>query len=113
MPNTLFQMLFRGSNAVGYQNYPDNVLKEFIDVAASEGIDVFRIFDSLNWLPQMEKSIQYVRDAGKIAEGTICYTGDVMDKNRAKYDIAYYVEMAKELEKWVLILLQLKIWLVC
>ncbi|MFW7372729.1 pyruvate carboxylase [Vagococcus fluvialis] len=99
MPNTLFQMLFRGSNAVGYQNYPDNVLKEFIDVAASEGIDVFRIFDSLNWLPQMEKSIQYVRDAGKIAEGTICYTGDVMDKNRAKYDIAYYVEMAKELEK--------------
>nr|WP_279011665.1 pyruvate carboxylase [Vagococcus fluvialis] len=99
MPNTLFQMLFRGSNAVGYQNYPDNVLKEFINVAASEGIDVFRIFDSLNWLPQMEKSIQYVRDAGKIAEGTICYTGDVMDKNRAKYDIAYYVEMAKELEK--------------
>ncbi|MGF2143018.1 pyruvate carboxylase [Vagococcus fluvialis] len=99
MPNTLFQMLFRGSNAVGYQNYPDNVLKEFIDVAASEGIDVFRIFDSLNWLPQMEKSIQYVRDAGKIAEGTICYTGDAMDKNRAKYDIAYYVEMAKELEK--------------
>ncbi len=99
MPNTLFQMLFRGSNGVGYQNYPDNVLKEFIDVAASEGIDVFRIFDSLNWLPQMEKSIQYVRDAGKIAEGTICYTGDVMDKNRAKYDIAYYVEMAKELEK--------------
>ena len=99
MPNTLFQMLFRGSNAVGYQNYPDNVLKEFIDVAASEGIDVFRIFDSLNWLPQMEKSIQYVRDAGKIAEGTICYTGDVMDKKRAKYDIAYYVEMAKELEK--------------
>ncbi|MBO0438533.1 pyruvate carboxylase [Vagococcus fluvialis] len=99
MPNTLFQMLFRGSNAVGYQNYPDNVLKEFIDVAASEGIDVFRIFDSLNWLPQMEKSIQYVRDAGKIAEGAICYTGDVMDKNRAKYDIAYYVEMAKELEK--------------
>lgn len=99
MPNTLFQMLFRGSNAVGYQNYPDNVLKEFIDVAASEGIDVFRIFDSLNWLPQMEKSIQYVRDARKIAEGTICYTGDVMDKNRAKYDIAYYVEMAKELEK--------------
>jgi pyruvate carboxylase len=99
MPNTLFQMLFRGSNAVGYQNYPDNVLKEFIDVAASEGIDVFRIFDSLNWLPQMEKSIQYVRDAGKIAEGAICYTGDVMDKNRAKYDIAYYVNMAKELEK--------------
>ena len=98
MPNTLFQMLFRGSNAVGYQNYPDNVLKEFIEIAASEGIDVFRIFDSLNWLPQMEKSIQYVRDAGKIAEGTICYTGDVLDPNRSKYNLAYYRNMAKELE---------------
>ncbi len=98
MPNTLFQMLFRGSNAVGYQNYPDNVLKEFIDVAANEGIDVFRIFDSLNWLPQMEKSIQYVRDAGKIAEAAICYTGDVMDSSRSKYNLAYYANMAKELE---------------
>ncbi|MFX3816583.1 2-oxoglutarate decarboxylase, partial [Streptococcus suis] len=74
MPNTLFQMLFRGSNAVGYQNYPDNVIQEFIQKAAAEGIDVFRIFDSLNWLPQMEKSIQTVRDTGKIAEATICYT---------------------------------------
>ncbi|AQP53241.1 pyruvate carboxylase [Vagococcus penaei] len=98
MPNTLFQMLFRGSNAVGYQNYPDNVLKEFIHLAAQEGVDVFRIFDSLNWLPQMEKSIQYVRDAGKIAEGTICYTGDVLDPNRSKYNMAYYQNMAKELE---------------
>lgn len=68
MPNTLLQMLFRGSNAVGYSNYPDNVLEEFIKEAAYHGIDVFRIFDSLNWIPQMEKSIQYVRDAGKIAE---------------------------------------------
>ena len=99
MPNTLFQMLFRGSNAVGYQNYPDNVLKEFIEVSAAEGIDVFRIFDSLNWLPQMEKSIQYVRDTGKIAEAAICYTGDVLDPNRAKYNLAYYRDMAKELEK--------------
>ncbi len=99
MPNTLFQMLFRGSNAVGYQNYPDNVLKEFIEVSAAEGIDVFRIFDSLNWLPQMEKSIQYVRDTGKIAEAAICYTGDVLDPNRAKYNLAYYCNMAKELEK--------------
>ncbi len=99
MPNTLFQMLFRGSNAVGYQNYPDNVLKEFIEIAAIEGIDVFRIFDSLNWLPQMEKSIQYVRDTGKIAEAAICYTGDVLDPNRTKYNLAYYKGMAKDLEK--------------
>ncbi|MDN6003874.1 MAG: pyruvate carboxylase [Enterococcus sp.] len=98
MPNTLLQMLFRGSNAVGYSNYPDNVLEEFIKEAAHYGIDVFRIFDSLNWIPQMEKSIQYVRDAGKIAEGTICYTGDILDPDRTKYNVQYYKEMAKELE---------------
>ncbi|MDR0199745.1 MAG: pyruvate carboxylase [Streptococcaceae bacterium] len=98
MPNTLFQMLFRGSNAVGYQNYSDNVLEEFIKIAAKEGIDVFRIFDSLNWVPQMEKSIQYVRDAGKIAEAAICYTGDILDDNRQKYSIQYYKDLAKELE---------------
>ncbi|TLG80224.1 pyruvate carboxylase [Vagococcus zengguangii] len=99
MPNTLLQMLFRGSNAVGYQNYPDNVIEGFIKQAAQNGVDVFRIFDSLNWLPQMEKSIQAVRDNGKIAEGTICYTGDVLSTTRTKYDINYYVEMALELEK--------------
>ncbi|WEG72897.1 pyruvate carboxylase [Vagococcus intermedius] len=99
MPNTLFQMLFRGSNAVGYQNYPDNVIEAFIKESAAQGIDVFRIFDSLNWLPQMEKSIQYVRDTGKIAEAAICYTGDIMDKSRPKYDLTYYKEMALELEK--------------
>ncbi|MCD6632636.1 pyruvate carboxylase [Lactococcus cremoris] len=98
MPNTMFQMLFRGSNAVGYQNYPDNVIEEFIRVAAHEGIDVFRIFDSLNWLPQMEKSIQAVRDNGKIAEATICYTGDILDPSRPKYNIQYYKDLAKELE---------------
>ncbi|MFC0234593.1 pyruvate carboxylase [Vagococcus entomophilus] len=98
MPNTLFQMLFRGSNAVGYQNYPDNVLEEFIKEAAVQGVDVFRIFDSLNWIPQMEKSIQVVRDAGKIAEATICYTGDINDPTRAKYNVQYYKEMAKELQ---------------
>lgn len=99
MPNTLLQMLFRGSNAVGYQNYPDNVIEEFIKESAKQGIDVFRIFDSLNWLPQMEKSIQAVRDVGKIAEAAICYTGDINDPSRAKYDVNYYKEMAKELEK--------------
>ena len=98
MPNTLLQMLFRGSNAVGYSNYPDNVIVEFINEAASQGIDVFRIFDSLNWIPQMEKSIQAVRDAGKIAEAAICYTGDINDPSRAKYNVQYYIDMAKELQ---------------
>lgn len=99
MPNTLFQMLFRGSNAVGYQNYPDNVIVEFIKESAKQGIDVFRIFDSLNWVPQMEKSIQAVRDTGKIAEATICYTGDILDPSRSKYSISYYKDLARELEK--------------
>lgn len=99
MPNVLFQMLFRGSNAVGYQNYPDNVIEAFIKQAAENGIDVFRIFDSLNWIPQMEKSIQAVRDNGKIAEGTICYTGNFLDPVQTKYTLNYYKEMAKELEQ--------------
>ncbi|MCC5889312.1 MAG: pyruvate carboxylase [Alkalibacterium sp.] len=98
MPNTLFQMLFRGSNGVGYENLPDNVLEEFIRLAAKNGIDVFRIFDSLNWLPQMEKSIQYVRDQNKIAEAAICYTGDLNDPSQTKYTMDYYKRMAKELE---------------
>ena len=98
MPDTLLQMLFRGSNAVGYQNYPDNGLEEFIRLAAKNGIDVFRIFDSLNWTKQMQKSIQYVRDNDKIAEAAICYTGDINDPTQTKYTIQYYKEMAKELE---------------
>ncbi len=97
MPHTLLQMLLRGSNAVGYQNYPDNVLKAFIDKSAANGVDVFRIFDSLNWIEQMEKSIQYVRDTGKIAEGTMCYTGDILDKHETKYTLAYYENLAKQL----------------
>ena len=99
MPNTLLQMLFRGSNAVGYSNYPDNVLVEFVKEAAAQGIDVFRIFDSLNWTPQMKKSIQAVRDTGKIAEAAICYTRDINDPRRAKYNVQYYKDMAKELEQ--------------
>lgn len=98
MPNTLLQMLFRGSNAVGYSNYPDNVLVEFIKESAQQGIDVFRIFDSLNWVPQMEKSIQAVRDTGKVAEAAICYTGDINDPTRTKYTVQYYKDMAKELQ---------------
>lgn len=98
MPDTLFQMLFRGSNGVGYENLPDNVLEEFIRLAAKNGIDVFRIFDSLNWIPQMEKSIQYVRDQNKIAEAAICYTGDLNDPSQTKYTMDYYKRMAVELE---------------
>ncbi|WP_137597951.1 pyruvate carboxylase [Paucilactobacillus kaifaensis] len=98
MPRTLTQMLFRGSNAVGYQNYPDNVLKEFIDHSAITGMDVFRIFDSLNWVEQMEKSIQYVRDNNKIAEATMCYTGDILDPDKTKYNLKYYTDLAKELK---------------
>lgn len=99
MPNTLLQMLLRGANGVGYQNYPDNAIEAFIRQSAKKGIDVFRIFDSLNWLPQMEKSIEVVRDTGKIAEAAICYTGDILDETRPKYNVQYYVDMAKELEK--------------
>ncbi|MCZ0717230.1 pyruvate carboxylase [Aerococcus kribbianus] len=99
MPNTLLQMLFRGANAVGYTSYPDNVLKEFIQQSAQSGIDVFRIFDSLNWTKQMENSIQYVKDTGKIAEATMCYTGDILAANPGKYNLKYYVDLAKELEK--------------
>ncbi len=98
IPNVLFQMLFRGANAVGYTNYPDNVIREFIKEAASSGIDVFRIFDSLNWIKGMEVAIDQTRASGKIAEATICYTGDILDDNRAKYTVNYYKEMAKELE---------------
>lgn len=98
MPNILMQMLFRGSNAVGYSNYPDNVIQAFIKESAEQGIDVFRIFDSLNWTAQMEPSIQAVLDTGKIAEAAICYTGDINDPLRSKYDIHYYKQMAKDLE---------------
>ncbi|KRM89175.1 pyruvate carboxylase [Liquorilactobacillus vini] len=97
MPKTLLQMLFRGSNAVGYKNYPDNVLERFIQQSAADGIDVFRIFDSLNWVEQMEKSIQYVRHTGKIAEGTMCYTGDVINPHEHKYDLKYYQGLAHDL----------------
>ncbi|MCD2255266.1 pyruvate carboxylase [Lactobacillus sp. CC-MHH1034] len=98
LPGTLLQMLFRGSNAVGYKNYPDNLIKKFIDLAAQEGMDVFRIFDSQNWLPQMEKSIDAVRQNNKIAEVAMCYTGDVSDSSLHKYDLNYYKQLAKDIE---------------
>ena len=97
MPNLMTQMLLRGSNGVGYTNYPDNVVQEFVRVAAHTGVDIFRVFDSLNWVENMRVAMDAVIDNGKICEGTVCYTGDIMDPDRAKYDLKYYVGMAKEL----------------
>ncbi|TCO72302.1 pyruvate carboxylase [Marinisporobacter balticus] len=99
VPNILLQMLIRGANAVGYKNYPDNVIREFIKESANSGIDVFRIFDSLNWLKGMEVAIDEVLKSGKIAESCICYTGDILDERRDKYTLDYYIKMAKEIEK--------------
>jgi pyruvate carboxylase len=100
VPNILLQMLFRGSNAVGYTNYPDNVVKGFIKHAAENGMDIFRIFDSLNYLPNLKAAMDAVReDTTSICEGTLCYTGDILDPKRDKYDLKYYVRLAKELEK--------------
>lgn len=100
IPNVLFQMLLRASNAVGYKNYPDNVIKKFVKESADAGIDVFRIFDSLNWIDQMKVANEAVQEAGKISEGAICYTGDILNPERSNiYTIGYYVNMAKELER--------------
>jgi len=99
IPNVLFQMLLRSANAVGYKNYPDNVIREFVDKSAQAGIDVFRIFDSLNWVKGMTVAIDAVRQSGKIAEAAICYTGDILDPNRPKYNLDYYKALAKELEQ--------------
>jgi pyruvate carboxylase len=99
IPNILFQMLLRANNAVGYTNYPDNVVKLFIHESAQAGIDVFRIFDALNWLPNMELAIECVLAENKICEPAICYTGDILDKKRTKYSLKYYVDLAKKLEK--------------
>ncbi|MDG3042261.1 pyruvate carboxylase [Roseicyclus marinus] len=98
MPNIMTQMLLRGANGVGYTNYPDNVVQGFVKQAADSGVDIFRVFDSLNWVENMRVAMDAVQDAGKICEGTICYTGNILDPDRAKYDLKYYVKMAKELE---------------
>ncbi|MGI6728024.1 MAG: pyruvate carboxylase [Anaerovoracaceae bacterium] len=99
IPNILFQMLLRGANAVGYKNYPDNVVRKFIRESAKTGIDVFRIFDSLNWIEGMSIAIDEVLNVGKVAEVSICYTGDILDESREKYNLNYYVKKAKEIEK--------------
>ena len=98
-PNALLQMLLRGANGVGYTNYPDNVVKFFVQQAATAGVDLFRIFDCFNWVENMRVSIDAVLETGKIAEGALCYTGDMLDPDRAKYSLGYYVDLAKQLEK--------------
>ena len=99
IPNVLFQMLLRASNAVGYTNYPDNVVEAFVEEAADAGIDVFRVFDALNWVPNMRVAMDAVVKTGAICEASICYSGDILDKSRPKYDLKYYVTLAKELEQ--------------
>jgi pyruvate carboxylase len=99
IPNILFQMLLRASNAVGYTNYPDNVVQAFVKESAAAGVDVFRVFDPLNWVPNMKVAIDAVLESGAICEAAICYTGDVLDPARTKYSLDYYVTLAKELEK--------------
>jgi pyruvate carboxylase len=98
-PNILFQMLLRASSAVGYSNYPDNVVKAFVKEAAGAGLDVFRIFDALNYLPNMRVAMEAARKHDALCEACLCYTGDILDPARTKYDLAYYVNLAKELEK--------------
>jgi pyruvate carboxylase len=99
VPNVLFQMLLRASNAVGYANYPDNVVQAFVKESAAAGIDVFRVFDPLNWVPNMKVAIDAVAASGAVCEAAICYTGDVLDPRRTKYSLGYYVDLAKQLEK--------------
>eukprot|EP00752_Nemacystus_decipiens_P000961 g961.t1 len=97
-PNILLQMLLRASNAVGYTNYPDNAVRFFVDQAAERGIDVFRVFDSLNWAENMKVAIEAVLETGKLCEAAICYTGDLFDPDRPKYDLDYYVRLAREMK---------------
>jgi pyruvate carboxylase len=98
MPNLMTQMLLRASNGVGYTNYPDNVVQEFVRQAADTGVDVFRVFDSLNWVENMRVAMDAVVENGKVCEGTVCYTGDILNPDRAKYDLNYYVKMGQELK---------------
>src|SRR5260370_4338287 len=99
VPSLLFQMLLRSASAVGYTNYPDNVVRAFVKESADAGIDLFRIFDALNGLPTLRLAIDAVRDTGRLCEAAICYTGDLLNPTRTKYNLAYYVNLAKELEK--------------
>lgn len=108
IPNLLFQMLLRAANAVGYTNYPDNVVKAFVKESAQAGIDLFRIFDALNWLPNLRLAIDAVRNTGMLCEAALCYSGDILDPKRPKYNLKYYVDLAKQLEKMGANLLAIK-----
>jgi pyruvate carboxylase len=99
IPNICFQMLLRASNAVGYTAYPDNVVKDFISEAAAQGIDIFRIFDSLNWMPNMQVAVEATLKTGVLCEAAICYSGDILDPSREKYSLSYYVRLAQELKR--------------
>ena len=97
IPNICFQMLLRGANGVGYTNYPDNVVQHFVAQAATSGIDVFRVFDSLNWVENMRVSMDAVLETGRLLEAAVCYTGDILDPDRSAYDLDYYVKLARDL----------------
>jgi pyruvate carboxylase len=99
VPNICFQMLLRGANAVGYASYPDNVIREFVRESCAHGMDIFRVFDSLNSIENMRVSLDAVLETGAVCEGAICYTGDILDKSRPKYSLKYYIALAKQLEK--------------
>ncbi len=99
VPNILLQMLLRGSNAVGYTNYADNIVRYFVQQAAENGVDLFRVFDSLNWIENMRVAMDAVIETGKLCEGAICYTSDIFDASRPKYQLRYYVNLARELER--------------
>jgi pyruvate carboxylase len=99
IPNIPFQMLLRGANVLGYANYPDNLVREFVKEAVAAGIDIFRIFDSLNWLPNMQVAIEAVANEGRVAEAAFCYTGDITDPRRTKYSLGYYIDLAKQMQK--------------
>jgi pyruvate carboxylase len=99
IPNICFQMLFRGANAVGYSNYPDNVVAGFVKHAAASGIDIFRIFDSLNYIPNLKAAMEAVHETHAVCEAAICYTGDILDPKRTKYSLKYYVQLAREMER--------------
>lgn len=100
IPNVCFQMLLRGANGVGYSNYPDNVIRGFVKHSAESGMDIFRVFDSLNYLPNLKVAMQAIRkDTNSVCEATVCYTGDILNSDRDKYSLEYYIEFAKELEK--------------
>ena len=99
VPNICFQMLFRGSNAVGYSNYPDNAVAGFVKHSAEAGMDIFRVFDSLNYLPNLKVAMDAVNETHAVCEAALCYTGNILDKSRSKYSLKYYVKLAKELEK--------------